>query len=171
LVHDFFRDETLYTVEVSGRGGMRTVRIGEEAFEVDAHVSSEHSLSLCIDGKSVSAAVVRRDGRIFVHVNGESFCFTYPGLTEDACGARAIMGEAGCTVKAPMPGSVLKIPVKEGERVEEGRCVAIVEAMKMETELRATVDGIVKSIHVEEGEQVDAGEILIELEETETAED
>jgi len=66
-------------------------------------------------------------------------------------------------VRAPMPGLVVKLEVAEGDRVESGQGVIIVEAMKMENELKAESVGIVKRILVAPGEAVNKDDVLIEL--------
>lgn len=68
------------------------------------------------------------------------------------------------TIKAPMPGMVVKNLVKEGDEVLEGDKLVIVEAMKMENVLKSAVHGKVKSIKVKEGAAVDKNTVLIELE-------
>jgi len=67
-------------------------------------------------------------------------------------------------LKAPMPGLVVKILVKEGMQVIEDDKIIVIEAMKMENTLKAPATGIVKSIKVEEGQAVDKGALLIEIE-------
>jgi biotin carboxyl carrier protein len=67
-------------------------------------------------------------------------------------------------ISAPMPGKVVKLLVEEGEEVAAGQGVIVVEAMKMENELRSTVDGKVRSFKVNEGDNVDAGECLVLIE-------
>ncbi len=67
-------------------------------------------------------------------------------------------------VSPPMPGKVSKILVKEGEPVEKGKTVAIVEAMKMENEIHAPIDGIVKKIFVKVGDQVTPEDALMRIE-------
>jgi pyruvate carboxylase subunit B len=80
----------------------------------------------------------------------------------DMAGARA--GPAGPRpVVAPMPGLVLRIEVEEGDLVREGQGVAIVEAMKMENELRAPAPGRVTRILVKEGQAVEKDQVLVEL--------
>ena len=71
---------------------------------------------------------------------------------------------AAAQIKAPMPGRVVRILVSQGQPVERGQPVAIVEAMKMENELHASAVGTVKVVHVQQGATVDAGQLLIELE-------
>ena len=66
-------------------------------------------------------------------------------------------------VGAPIPGTILKVLVSEGEEVSENQPLMIVEAMKMETRVSASASGTVESINVSEGQQVKAGELLISL--------
>ena len=68
-------------------------------------------------------------------------------------------------IGANIPGNILKILVKEGEAVEEKQPIAVIEAMKMETNILATAKGIVDTIYVHEGQQVKAGELVAKLKE------
>ena len=67
-------------------------------------------------------------------------------------------------VTAPMPGTVIRVDVAEGDRVEARRPLLVLEAMKMETPLTAPFDATVKAVHVEEGDRVAGGALLVELE-------
>ncbi len=67
-------------------------------------------------------------------------------------------------IKAPMPGLILDVQVKEGQEVKEGDYLLVLEAMKMENTLTAPRDGIVKSVCVKKGETVDKNQLLIEME-------
>ena len=62
-----------------------------------------------------------------------------------------------------MPGNVIKVKVKEGDEVKKGASLIIVEAMKMENEIRAPYDALVERLLVTEGEVVDAGSPLVDL--------
>lgn len=64
---------------------------------------------------------------------------------------------------APMPGKVIKIPVKEGQLVKQGETVIVLAAMKMESEFKAPTDGSIHRINVQEGETVDGNQVLIEI--------
>lgn len=70
----------------------------------------------------------------------------------------------GITVNSPMPGTIVTIEVKEGDRVKQGQALLILEAMKMENEIPAPADGKVVSIKVTEGATVRAGDLLLVLE-------
>ncbi|WP_426150870.1 sodium-extruding oxaloacetate decarboxylase subunit alpha [Pseudomonas sp. DC3000-4b1] len=67
-------------------------------------------------------------------------------------------------VSTTMPGNIVEVLVKEGEQVKAGQAVLITEAMKMETEIQASLAGTVKAIHVAKGDRVTPGEVLIEIE-------
>ena len=66
-------------------------------------------------------------------------------------------------VNAPMPGMVIRVNVAVGDKVQAGQGVIVMEAMKMENELRASAPGIVKAIHAEVGKSVEKGATLVEL--------
>jgi pyruvate carboxylase subunit B len=66
-------------------------------------------------------------------------------------------------ILAPMPGLIVRVNVKAGDKVEAGQGVVVMEAMKMENELRATAPGIVKSVEVSAGTAVEKGALLVAL--------
>ncbi len=68
-------------------------------------------------------------------------------------------------IRAPMPGKVLAVHVKKGERISGGQVAIILEAMKMENEIQIEKEGVVTQIFVEENDTVDTGDPLLEYEE------
>jgi pyruvate carboxylase subunit B len=81
---------------------------------------------------------------------------------------RTLTGDGGkaagpAHLKAPMPGLVVRILAKEGEAVQAGQGLVVLEAMKMENELRAATGGVVGAIRVSLGQAVEKGQVLIEL--------
>jgi biotin carboxyl carrier protein len=70
---------------------------------------------------------------------------------------------ADAVVKAPMPGLVVRVEVVQGQAVELGAGLVVVEAMKMENELRAPTPGVVEQIHVKAGDRVEKGAALVTL--------
>jgi len=67
-------------------------------------------------------------------------------------------------LKAPMPGLVVRVAVEPGQRVEPGMALVVLEAMKMENELRATSAGVVKGVKAKPGQAVEKGQVLVEFE-------
>lgn len=69
-------------------------------------------------------------------------------------------------VYAKMPGKIVKLLVKVGDKVEKGTPVIVMEAMKMENEIRSTTSGVVKQVAIKEEEAVETGALLVEIEST-----
>lgn len=124
-------------------------------------------VSLIVDGESVPVSIeatgpdtmrVTIDGcRTEVQVKDERDLLVDEfGLGEDQAG--------GGDVRAPMPGLVLDVLVEEGETVEAEQGLLVLEAMKMENELKAPAGGVVRAIHATSGDAVDKEALLIEIE-------
>ena len=75
--------------------------------------------------------------------------------------APAVSG--GEPVKAPMPGNILDVKVKAGDKVTTGQALCVLEAMKMENEIPAPHDGVVAQVVVTKGATVEAGDVLVTL--------
>jgi pyruvate carboxylase subunit B len=67
-------------------------------------------------------------------------------------------------LRAPMPGLVVRVQAESGQTVAAGAGIVVLEAMKMENELRTTAAGVVKAVHARAGETVEKGQILVEFE-------
>lgn len=87
-----------------------------------------------------------------------------PAAPKAAPAAPAAQGKAGSVaVKAPMPGTILKINVKVGDAVKAGDVVCVLEAMKMENDICAPQDGVVSSVEVAQGASVATDAVLVTL--------
>jgi acetyl/propionyl-CoA carboxylase alpha subunit len=75
----------------------------------------------------------------------------------------AVAGQSA--LKAPMPGTVIKVLIAAGDRVEARQTLCVLEAMKMETPVPSPYDAVVRAVHVQEGDHVAGGALLVELEE------
>ena len=111
-----------------------------------------------------------------VTVNGQNVEFTLDGnwvsvgvrdeqmLLLDRLGFKSALGAGKGQLNAPMPGKILEILCNTGDQVNQGDPVIILEAMKMENELKSPADGIIKSIKVTTGQSVEKNEFLLEVE-------
>lgn len=106
--------------------------------------------------------------RFYMTVDGVPEEIHLASLGEDGEGARSSGGRATATkeghVTTSMPGNIVDVLVKEGDQVQAGDPVLIIEAMKMETEVKATIGGTVQSVAIKKGDRVVPGEVLIEIE-------
>lgn len=85
-----------------------------------------------------------------------------PKAAAPAAAPKAAAG-AGDPVKSPMPGNILDVKVKVGDKVSNGTCLVVLEAMKMENEIPAPKDGTVTSVLVNKGATVAAGDVLVTI--------
>lgn len=108
--------------------------------------------------------VILEDQRAIV--GGIAYAMSVEGLEEEKAGPRAAgaaeVGEGAVT--AIMPGKIIRVLVNEGDEVDEGDVVCILEAMKMENELKAPISGQIKTLYVQPGQDVDTGVVLAEIE-------
>ena len=145
------------------------VRVDGEPVEADlARLPDTPVHHLVLDGRS-HRFVCRPEGRgeWELHIHGRA---VRARVVDER--TRAIQEMTGRTggpagpepIRAPMPGLVVQIEVEAGQEVAPGDGLAVVEAMKMENELRADAPGRIRSIRVSEGQTVDKDEVLIEFE-------
>ena len=149
--------EVAYRVRARDRIDVTVDGVAREAAVVGG--DADH-VALVLDGLRRGCRIVRRDAVHWVHSSlGSSELHEVPRFPPPA-------GEdehGGC--RAPMPGRILAVRTAPGERVTKGQVLVVLEAMKMEHEVRAPEDGVVREVPVETGQQVDAGALLVILEE------
>ena len=104
--------------------------------------------------------------RVFFEVNGQPRSVWVDDREAEVTGALRPKAEPGQPghVAAPMPGVVVKVAVREGQKVTHGDALLSIEAMKMETVLHAEHAGVVKQLHVSEGSQIAARDLLVVIE-------
>jgi pyruvate carboxylase subunit B len=123
--------------------------------------------SLLLDGASYRLVARRGEpGHWELHLRG--WRLTAEVVDERTLKIREMTGVSAAAagpkpVRAPMPGLVVRVEVAEGDEVRPGQGLVIVEAMKMENELRAEIAGRVQAVHVQPGEAVEKDQVLIEL--------
>jgi biotin carboxyl carrier protein len=155
------------SVEVTLLGpGEYEVRLGDRVHRVDAYRHDYGTLSLLVDLKSYSANLDERGDK--VHVRLADSVFPMEILDEKRLRMRRATGrftvEGKQTVTSPMPGKVVKILVAMGDEVKEGQGLMVVEAMKMENEMKSPKAGKIVELHVKEGQTVEGNAKLCAVE-------
>jgi biotin carboxyl carrier protein len=153
-------------VSIERAGAGFTVEIDGRRFAVDRAVVGERLSSLVIDGRQWEvSAQLEGDGRYRITTNGgEAAIEVRDPLRHLALGSGAAVPDDGKrAVTAYMPGRVVAVLVEEGQRVEAGRGVVVLEAMKMQNEIRCEVSGVVAKLHVRPGQSVEGGDLLFEI--------
>ncbi len=167
MVYDIVISGRSYHVELTRQGTRWTGHIDGELFSLDAVPTARDILSIVQDdGKAYE---VKRERAL----NGELHMLVgssrYPCEVNDPRSLRTRRAGAGSTegpqkIVAPMPGKVVRILVPQGEMVEAGKGVVVVEAMKMQNELKAPKSGKVQKLLAQEGTTVNAGDVLAIIE-------
>lgn len=131
-------------------------------YDVAATRSGDETMKVIINGRTETLFVSETaQNGCFVHLNGFDFvCFRDDVLSRKKY-TDTTRNDDATALKSPMPGKVLKINVKENEVVKSGTTLCIVEAMKMENEIKAVGDCVVKRILVKENDKVEAKQDLI----------
>jgi biotin carboxyl carrier protein len=162
-----------YDIEVGGRtrqvaivrtGATFAVTLDGQQHNVDVARVDGQTLSLILDSASSTDAVVVGDpasGQLVVTVNGTPVPVALDGRRRRRRDDRRTSDAGPQRIAAPMPGKVVRVLAKAGEEVAARQAVVVVEAMKMENELRAGRNGTVVEIHAHEGQSVDAGALLV----------
>lgn len=158
------------TIRVATAGDQLDVQVDDRAFAVDARRLGHDGMTLLVregDGavRSIDATVVPRAGGAFaVSVGGQTLDAALVSRFGRRGGEGGAPGSGPQQVLAPMPGKVIKVLVAPGDAVEPRQGLVVIEAMKMENELRATRGGRVAAVKVAEGQSVDAGTLLVTVE-------
>jgi biotin carboxyl carrier protein len=119
--------------------------------------------SILIDGRSFDARVEEASGSLIVVIDGHRFEIEVRDPRRRVRKAAGRHGEGIQEVRAPMPGKVIRVLIAPGDAISAGQGLIVVEAMKMQNELKAQRDGRVATVAAREGATVTAGEILATL--------
>lgn len=141
--------------------GVYLVRGGGVSREVTMLDLEEDTAIFDVDGRKAKAFYFREVSGL-LHMAIEGHAFSYGNLVYAAASGEGEVKDG--TVAAPMHGLLLSVNIKEGEQVQAGDCLAVLEAMKMQHQIIAEISGIVKAAMCIEGEQVGADQILFEIE-------
>jgi biotin carboxyl carrier protein len=168
------------TVSVVRKGALLHVTVDGHTRVVDAQRLSDTALSLLVQNgngelpvQSIDAAFAAQTtaGDFDVHLGGRTVTVQVrpsTSMSRQGASSTARIGQPGASgpqrVTSPMPGKIVRLLVRTGDQVHAKQGLVVVEAMKMENELRAARDGRVREVSVAEGQSVDAGAVLVVVE-------
>ena len=157
-------DDQPYVIVVDHPG---EVTIDGETHQVDLQpVGKGNIYSILLDGQSYDVYVERINGVYYIKIGSERLAVV---VEDERLGSlkrlsRATGGTGEATVNAPMPGLVVAVRVEVGQQIEANQGLVILEAMKMENEIRSPRAGTIKAIKVSPGQKVNQGEVLVAIE-------
>ncbi len=171
----YWRYHSQFNVEVEGKllpvhiskTGAKKLEgdLNGKPFAVEFLGHCDHQLKIMLNGRNeVIYCSINDDQKTIVNFHGLNFtCHRTDQLNETIDYAQGAKANDKTLLVSPMPGKVVKINVKEGDKVTAGTVMIVVEAMKMENNITATTDATVKHIFVAENEMVDNKKQLVEL--------
>ena len=152
-----------YSVEAAGGTGS----VNGQAMDWDIREYGSGLFHVILAGKSYDARILKTDPEnksVSIRVNGNKYVLVlkdkYDELLHDL-GLDSMEGAGIKELKAPMPGLVLDVRVKEGQTINKGDGIVVLEAMKMENVLKSPAELTVKKIHIKKGMTVDKNQILV----------
>lgn len=140
---------------LQGKGTIGVRKNEKPAESKESAGNDTNGYTVTVNGKKYAVALEGDKAT----VNGKLYDFS----VKEGIEAKASVGGEGTPVKAALPGNVLKVLVSEGDSISEGDVIAVVEAMKMETEIKSPVSGTVKSVEIEVGNKVQNGQVLVTI--------
>jgi len=158
MIYDVAVDGKPHRLELQSVEGSMRFRLDKRDFSVQAEHINPETLSILVDGKSFE---VRRepDGRIFL--NGRRYEVSVDDPRSWRGRKRAKAGTEGPQkLTASMPGKIVRVLASEGEKIQAGQGIAVVEAMKMQNEVKSPKEGVLKKLLVRPGTNVTAGDVL-----------
>jgi biotin carboxyl carrier protein len=153
--------ENRRTVELEHASPGWRVTLDGKPVAVDAAEIAPNTISILLEGQSFEITVTPSpDGKLNLQTGAH--VFTAEVIDPRAWSGRhgSVEAEGSQQIVAPMPGKVVRLLVKAGDRVEAGQGLFVVEAMKMQNEIRSPKSGIVERVLAKEGQPVNAGEVL-----------
>jgi biotin carboxyl carrier protein len=144
-----------------------TVEDSDTDYSIDCLETESGRYSLLLDGKSYSLTLEQiQEGVFTANINGKEFRVSVEDERNKQLSRFVRSSEekgSKMVIQAPMPGLVIEIAIKEGERIGVGNGLLVLEAMKMENEIRSQVGGTVEKIHIIPGQTVEKGTPLLTI--------
>ncbi len=150
-----------YKVEADADGSTLLVKIDDKIYKAKICRRDEHILQLHINDKNYQIVFAERGDERFLAVNGRNYVLKR--LAEQKERRGAIHAHATQDLTAPMPGKIMRVFAKDGDVVEVGQALLILEAMKMEHTIKAHRAGVVTGLSLKEGDQVQLGQALLDI--------
>jgi biotin carboxyl carrier protein len=149
-------------VEVREKDGRYHVKVGDRTLELDVLKVGSSDLSVLVDGVSHDVSLEKKSDGFGVIVRGDRFDVELKDAVQGAAIGKPV-ASGPLKLTAPMPGKIVKVLATVGDTVEAGQGILVMEAMKMENELKAARKGVVQEIRVREGQAVEMGSLLLIL--------
>ncbi len=159
MTYTFRFQGEVYKVELEENDKQIKLEIDGKTVPVEFEKIEKNLYSIIYEGKSITLGVVKKGHNIQIFLNGD--LYELESISERDKRKSSQIASGMQEIKSPMPSRVVKILKVQGDEVELDEGVAVVEAMKMESELKSPIKGEVKDVFVKEGDAIEAGTVLL----------
>lgn len=156
--------EKEYELKLEKQNDNQAIVINNEKIDFSSVFIDTNIFSIFSDGSKTNVYIAEDDSRFYVNIDGNNYTLDKVKVEEKSFGEDEKNLSNKQIIKPPMPGSIVKVLVEKGQKVEEGEGLIIIEAMKMETTMYSSISGIVTEINATAGEQVDSDKVLLVVE-------
>ena len=160
MTYDIAIDGKNYRLDLNRQEGGWSCRLDGREVEVDAVLARPDVLSLRIGNQAYEVKCERVGGDLHLWVGSVRFAAEVRDPRSLRGRVRAVDDHGPKKLTAPMPGKIVRVLVSQGDEVETGAGVLVVEAMKMQNEIKSPKKGTIQKILVSEGAAVNAGDVL-----------
>jgi biotin carboxyl carrier protein len=151
-------------IEAADRPGQWRIQVDGHEVEADAHLLRPGVLSLLIAGQAHRVVLDMEHYEPALHVGARRIPYRVDDPRSLRARRRHSRADGPATIKASMPGRIVRLLVEKGDAVAAHQAILVIEAMKMQNEIRSPKDGRVADLHVAPGDTVAAGDILAIIE-------
>lgn len=160
--HAFVIDTETVPLSLSRSAQGYRLHLADHSLAVNLHARDDGSALLTVAGITERVIVATHGDDVFVHCRGQNWHLRYAHPLERL--AAQLRGSEEDVLRAPMPGSIVRLDVAEGDAVVAGQPLLTMESMKMETTLTAPREGTVAELHYAVGQSFDRDSVLLTLE-------
>ena len=160
MTYEVSIDGENHRLELNRAEGLWSCRVDGRDVEVDAVLARPYVLSLRIGNKAYEVKCERVAGDMHLWVGSARFAVEVRDPRSLRGRVRAVDDQGPRNLTAPMPGRIVRVLVKQGDEVEAGAGVLVMEAMKMQNEIKSPKKGTIQKIMVSEGAAVNSGDVL-----------
>lgn len=160
--HAFVLEDETRPLSLSRSAHGYRLHLEDRVLPVNLHPEDDGSAILTVNGVSERVTIATHGDDVFIHCRGRNWHLRYAHPLERL--AQQLRGAEEDVLRAPMPGSIVRLEVEPGDAVTAGQTLLVMESMKMETTLAAPRDGTVAEVHFAIAQSFDRDAVLLTLE-------
>jgi acetyl/propionyl-CoA carboxylase alpha subunit len=161
MIYRYQVDGNIFEVHLDRQGDFFRAIVGDQTYQVQVLDRQPGQISLRLGDRPITLYWAADGGQKWISREGCTYLLKKP---EPLSARNQVEDSGGNLVRSPMPAQVQELFIAEGDQVENGQTILLLEAMKMEIHIRAPKTGRIKKLYVQQDQSVERGQSLVELE-------